>query len=779
MNSEVRRPGRTPKLVYALFSLLILLVMAEAIHNQWQAPVPEFSLDPKSAGVINMVKPGSGAEAAGLRAGDVIRMIDDTPLGWSSLVSFGKGYKAGEIIHLSVDRKGALMDLNVPLVSAGPLILERVIFLSLIVFLAWAIIFIFLFTFFQNTEVRRFSLLAQAAGVCFLLPAVQFTSWYPLPNWQKVFSGLGADFCVLLSFYLNMTYPIKLGSPVLRKIVIPSLYGLGAGIAILWFLAAGGWGFQTGGTIAAGLLLLFFIAAELLLFYSHSRLEIPKQRRLHRLLILGSLLVLGPPIFLYALPRILFYNTPIPGWLAGGCLVGGLLIYGQVTVMQAIPILDQVLNRTVVYFLLFMGIAAILVIPLSYLNQIDPKDWVIHAYLLAGLTLLIAFIFPRLRRRLQQIVDAVFYGSWYDYPKVIKSVSAQLARCLTREQFEETLTRQVPELMNFSEAWLVVYTGDGEPELPGIQPQLQIPLKYEDKLYATWVIGPPLDRYDFSFSDRQIVSTLSPEIEVALSNILHLQKLHEQLDEIRSHQAIMTKMGHQLIRSRDEEQQRLSRELHDGPLQELVGMNLQLGMLLSRIGSEQAVPSIVNTLTSIQQEARSLIAELRQVCSGLRPPILDTLGLSSALRALLDAWAAEEGITIRQELPSDSDLVFVNSEVRMNLYRVVQEALTNIARHASASQVNLVLNSDLEKEELRLNIQDDGKGFDLETVPSQTAENHFGLAGMQERVGLIGGQWNITSSPGCGTRIEVSWRKQDWLDSTEYPSATLVADPGK
>ena len=97
-------------------------------------------------------------------------------------------------------------------------------------------------------------------------------------------------------------------------------------------------------------------------------------------------------------------------------------------------------------------------------------------------------------------------------------------------------------------------------------------------------------------------------------------------------------------------------------------------------------------------------------------------------------------------------------EVTVNLYRVVQETLSNVARHASARQVSLCVQWAGPAEELHLSIQDDGQGFARALPPVSSEHGHFGLAAMQERVALIGGQWQLTSAPGQGTKIDVLWR---------------------
>jgi signal transduction histidine kinase len=778
MQVEANRTARSSKVVYALVALVTLFLLAEAIAGQAEAPALEFTLDPHHPAIIGQVVPGSQTAEAGLQAGDAITRIENKPFDLSSLATLSQDYRVGQAIHVLVSRNGKSIEFTLRVVSATRLNPIRLIRISLAVSILWIISNILLWRFIQKPEVRILYLLAQSAGIGFLLPAIHLTDWNTLSSWQIVVSGLAVDLGILLSFHFVITFPMKLGSPALRRWLLGMLYTLGLAIAVLWFFASSRSGFLNGEFVAAAFLVGLFVAAGLLLLYSFLRHALPIQRRQLRLVALGFFLSVGPSTFLFSLPQVITSRSVIPEWLAGICLVAGLIIYVIVILRQNLTGADQLLNRTVVYFVLFTGILLLLVFPMIYLERTIPDDWIIHVCVLAGLTSLIAFSFGPIRLWLQQKVDSWFYGGWYDYPRVIESVSAALAHSLTWHQLDEILTRQVPKLMSLTGAWLTIGNEPAPADTNEILTPIHIPLQFEDQPYGMWSIGARRDGDDFSTYDRKIFAAMAPQIEVALSNILHVEKLHAQLDEIRASQKTLTNMGRQLIRGRDEEQERLSRELHDGPLQELVGINLQLGLLLSKMGPELEKSGFGDTLTGLRMEVRNLMSELREVCTGLRPPMLDTLGLSSALRGLIDSWSAEEHIPVHQELPLDACLSFLNSEVSLNLYRVVQQALSNIAHHASASQVAISLDCDPQQEGLTLTVQDDGIGFEPEKVYQQATPNHFGLASMHERVKLIGGQWSISSAPGRGTMIQITWQKKDWLASESNPSTAIIAGPG-
>jgi signal transduction histidine kinase len=161
------------------------------------------------------------------------------------------------------------------------------------------------------------------------------------------------------------------------------------------------------------------------------------------------------------------------------------------------------------------------------------------------------------------------------------------------------------------------------------------------------------------------------------------------------------------------------------------------------------------------------------VCAELRLPMLDTIGLGAALRVLAEEWSAQHHIPVRLDLASDAALRALPAEVSVNLYRVAQEALANIAHHAHAHHVTLELACDAAR--WTLVIGDDGEGFVVPaTLNELAARGHFGLVGLRERVELIGGALTIESAPGAGTLVRVVWQmarneRQEARGDTESP----------
>jgi signal transduction histidine kinase len=206
-----------------------------------------------------------------------------------------------------------------------------------------------------------------------------------------------------------------------------------------------------------------------------------------------------------------------------------------------------------------------------------------------------------------------------------------------------------------------------------------------------------------------------------------------------------------VLRVAEEERTRLAAELHDGPVQQLTALlyNLGLARLYLKAGELNGVDRLLGDLeTGLSVD----IADLRRLMSQLRPPVLDELGMASALGSQAEAFQDASGVACTVQADSAMQLTREQETV---LYRVTQEALTNVTKHARASRVGVLLMTD--DHLVRLQIRDDGVGFDPATMTTSdlVEQGHFGLAGMRERVEMVGGRLLVDSRLGQGTTIAV------------------------
>jgi len=214
-------------------------------------------------------------------------------------------------------------------------------------------------------------------------------------------------------------------------------------------------------------------------------------------------------------------------------------------------------------------------------------------------------------------------------------------------------------------------------------------------------------------------------------------------------EAERTDLLRRLASVEEEERLRLSRELHDQTGQLVTGLLLGLRSLRSEAGDGEETARIAE----LEGLATRIARGLQETALELRPPALETLGLALALRSYVEAWSE------RHNLPVDFQCLGVEGErfsveIETGLYRIVQEGLTNVVRHARATRVSVLLEQ--RRGSLNLIIEDDGIGFVVhEVLVSPEKAKRLGLRGMRERVALLGGSMAVESSPGSGTTLFV------------------------
>ena len=187
------------------------------------------------------------------------------------------------------------------------------------------------------------------------------------------------------------------------------------------------------------------------------------------------------------------------------------------------------------------------------------------------------------------------------------------------------------------------------------------------------------------------------------------------------------------------ERSRIARELHDEVGQTLTGVMLQVEGLAARIPGE-----LQEQLDELRETARRGTEDVRRIARQLRPEALDDLGLVPALTALATGFAARTGLEVEREF--DADLPPLTADAELVVYRVAQESLTNVARHADARRVLMELRGDRRTRSVVLTVADDGRGVDGTGRGS-------GIRGMRERALMVGGRLRFDSQPGRGVRV--------------------------
>jgi PAS domain S-box-containing protein len=228
----------------------------------------------------------------------------------------------------------------------------------------------------------------------------------------------------------------------------------------------------------------------------------------------------------------------------------------------------------------------------------------------------------------------------------------------------------------------------------------------------------------------------------------HLAELvAERTREVQAAHDRIQQLAQQVITAQEEERRRVARELHDETGQVLIGIKLNLQVLARKIPPE--LPELRAEADHLRQRVNEATERLHALSRGLRPPMLDELGLEPALRRLAADFERNTGLLVHVE--SGGPEARLPQAVETVCYRIAQEALTNVARHAQASLARIVLTQ--HAQQLSLSIQDDGQGFDPATLHAR--RDGMGLLGMKERATMLGGLMEIVSAPGQGTRLTI------------------------
>ncbi len=224
-------------------------------------------------------------------------------------------------------------------------------------------------------------------------------------------------------------------------------------------------------------------------------------------------------------------------------------------------------------------------------------------------------------------------------------------------------------------------------------------------------------------------------------------KLSEETAQRMMAEANLLEIRRLLGRSQDLERVRLAHELHDGPMQELAALAVELTLLSGHVPIEAS-----KTLLGLRSRVREVAISLRSFAGDLRPPVLDSFGISAAIQAHVEQMQERHPeVNVTLDLPAED--ILLEESIQTTIYRVFQQALYNIYQHANADEVLVSLAYDAS--EIALLVQDNGVGFQVPETWMQLARSgHLGIVGMTERASGIGGSAQINSAPGQGTRIE-------------------------
>jgi len=324
---------------------------------------------------------------------------------------------------------------------------------------------------------------------------------------------------------------------------------------------------------------------------------------------------------------------------------------------------------------------------------------------------------PALKRKFKALK-----GTRY-FPGIEEAIKTGQPVIVTPENISRFLTREI--INDFAFGWIVL-----------------APIVHKGKTIGVMQVDRPADSSGFDSEETEIIFAIARATAVAMENARLIEMLGQK-------EQLLHQLVNKMITAQEDERKRLAADLHDGIIQSLIAIWYRL----QRISSTEETTlkkwhKEIKDLTNILNEQ---IQEIRRILYDLRPIILDNYGLIPAVEAHLD------NITEKYNLPIDFNIKGekqrLSPKIEVTLYRILQEALTNVIKHAGASSVNVYL--DVQNEYVTLSVKDNGQGIINATTDAAQSQDHLGLASIRERALLLGGICSIDSQPGKGTQINV------------------------
>jgi signal transduction histidine kinase len=398
--------------------------------------------------------------------------------------------------------------------------------------------------------------------------------------------------------------------------------------------------------------------------------------------------------------------------------------------------IDLVIHRSVLYAALIAVIAALYLALVNVLNAAaGPFDaegsspWVASIIVAAG----VALAAHPLRQWLEGHVNRRLYGERDNPGEVLARLGARLEAAVAPAELLGEVTRTVTDLLRVPHAAVALQAPEGlavvaEAGVSGPE-QVGVPMVYQHERIGELRVTPRGPGEGFSRADSLVLAEVARQAAVAA----YALRVTGDLRLARE----------RLVTAREEERRRLRRDLHDGLGAQLAALAMQVNGARRLVRADPA--GAEGELDALQAELRVAIADIRRLVHGLRPPALDEFGLVAALRSRLLAFEAASG-GVGAELRVRGDDQALPAAVEVAIYRIAEEALTNVARHAAANRVELTLEIG---DAVALEIVDDGRGLPGRREPG------VGTHSMRERSEELGGSFAIEPAAGGGTRVAV------------------------
>lgn len=565
--------------------------------------------------------------------------------------------------------------------------------------------------------------------------------------------------CFLLFF---LEFPVSRGSTRLRVLLLtpPVLVGGLRPVTLVWPSLL-----ELVSLLRLAVLLLYLLAGIGLPAYSLFTSRDRDSRRGLLILCAGTAMSILPFLALYVAPTLLGRVSFLPPQQAILPLALMPISFAYAILRHdvfRVPLLQRWLVQGLLWVGLLVPFVGVVYVLHRLLDVLPETSYVL--VIEAVLVLLAGVLVVQLRYPLRRLLDRLIFKDSYDYRTSLQGLAADLSVAADLDTLGMSLPGTLRRLMNLDFAVLLVHdrgrlsargaVGPYQPEMlspladaardvvdgPAIKPLafadmtvLIVPLRTHGAIVGYLCLGPKTSGEPFRAQDVDLLATLSGQVGAVVENT-------QLLEELRTKVAALDALNVRMQGAQEEERARLAADIHDEPLQTALHLQRQLA---AKGGSESEV---YVTLSQV------LIDQLRLVCTSVRPPVLDDLGLPAALDVLAAERGGRAGVPVVLEVDEALAGIALDPAAELTLYRVAQEAINNSVRHAHPSSIQIALQR--RSRGVRLTIKDDGTGFAVpNSLSSLAARGHLGLAGMRKRVQGLGGRLGVASQPGAGTTV--------------------------
>ena len=309
------------------------------------------------------------------------------------------------------------------------------------------------------------------------------------------------------------------------------------------------------------------------------------------------------------------------------------------------------------------------------------------------------------------------------FPAITRVIKTQQLVLVTPQNIHRLLTPGI--IKDFDYGWMVL-----------------APIIVKEKTIGVMQVDRPRETMGFDLEENEIIFAIARATAIAMENARLIEMLEQKED-------LLHQLVNKIISAQEDERKRLAADLHDGIIQSLIAIWYRLQRI--KATPQTSPENWYDEISDLTNLLSTQIQDIRRILFDLRPLILDNYGLVPAVESYVQNLQKKHNLPV--EVSTTGEENRLESNIEVTLFRIMQEALTNVMKHARATEVKVEL--DITEEEATLRVEDNGTGMDPSLLATSQAQNCLGLASIQERALLLAGTCNIDSQPGKGTCISV------------------------